>query len=940
MSTLSRLPRLLRFAPFVLGPLVVGSVAAVGLSFGDAARHVAGDAVAAAGDAARGLAGAVRHDPTGDLHGLPASAARAEPARLIGVDPDGKEVVEFPLEHTTVTADVTGNIARVELQQVYANPLENRLEAVYKFPLPENAAVTDMFFRIGRRVVYSEVKKKDEAKATYEEAKAEGKTAALTEEDRPNLFTQSVANIPPGEKVVVVLRYVHEVPFADGRYRFVFPMTVGPRYTPATMDAADVAAVTAPVLAPEFRSAHEVDVTLRLHPAGAFGEVASVNHAIDEATAAGARVVTLADTPEEHIPNRDLVLEYRPASGVPEPFFLSEMEKGERYAMLFIEPPTDVTPEMVRPKEMIFLLDVSGSMEGEPIETGKELVRRSLAALGPEDTFQIVAFAGEAVPLEPAPLTNTPAHVKTGLDDLGRLFGGGGTEMLAGIKATLDPPADPARMRMVILFTDGWIGNEKEIIDAVEARRGETRVFGFGIGSASNRYLIEGVAAAGRGVADYVTLGEDADLSVSRLFSRLDRPLLTDLELSWDGHAPAEVYPARVPDLFAGQPLVVVARCDGDAPAAVTVKGKLGKATWARRVAVDHAGPPGGAVLGTLWARRKIGVLEARPGDDPGAAGIEEITRLGMKFKMVTPYTSLVAVERELRADVDLPLTTVLIPGELPEGTSFEAIFGPSGEGAPDGAVVTPLRVKPGDPEVRIDAPRSARVTVNVPWADEALVAVWDEPRAQWVARFLVPATWPDGTYGLGVHVDLGGGHVAERTAVVKVDTSSAAVAVVSAPDAVSAGAPFTLVLKPAVGLTRMAGALGGAPDARGALESLKSLSDVKDIVVTAPWGESVSAEMDPSTGAYRVALTPPAGTRAGPAALEIVAADPAGNVSRRTLVVNVNGETDANRTAAFLAASDPAGWRGSLGGALLVGLALVGAVVLRSRAVPRSRAR
>ncbi|HEV8320539.1 MAG TPA: VIT domain-containing protein [Myxococcota bacterium] len=961
------------YLPVVLGPIVVGTLVVAGFSL---AAKIADRAVpgggGGAGAPARTAPGRVMPSRTDVPAEIPLDGSSV--AKLVGVSDTGEKVLEFPLEHTTVTADVTGNVARVELQQVFKNPLTARLEAIYQFPLPENAAVTDMFFRIGRRIVYSEVRERAEARAVYEEAKAAGKAAALTEEERPNLFTQSVANIPPGETIVVTLRYVHEVPFSDGHYHYVFPMTIGPRYVPgggapladgadvptlasttpaalpgtspvptpagATARVPDAARITPPVMAPGWRSAHEVDVTVRLHPGAAFTELASINHAVDTSADKGATLVTLADTPEDRLPNRDLVLEYRPTGGVPEPFLLSEVEKGDRYVMLFLQPPTDVTAEMVRAKEMVFLIDVSGSMSGEPVETAKELVRRSLTALGPDDTFQIVAFAGEALPLEPAPLPNTPANVKRGLDDLGKLFGGGGTEMLAGIRAALDPPADPSRLRMVVLFTDGWIGDEREIIDAVEARRGETRVFGFGIGDAPNRYLLEGVAAAGRGVADYVALGEDADTAVARLYSRLDRPLLTDIDLAWEGKAPAEAYPARTPDLFAGQPLVIAAKLapGADAPTAVTVKGKLGRKPYARRVAVDLAGAAGTPVLGTLWARRKITDLVAADTYEGEGKHKVEIVALGIKFKMVTRFTSLVAVERMLRADVDLPLTTVLIPGELPEGTSYEGIFGADGDGkgAGDGADVTPMRVKPGDPEIRIDGPRDARVTVSLPWAAGPLTAVWDDGRGQWVARFLVPAAWPDGAYGLAVRVELKDGRVEERTATVKVDTSAAAVAVVSSPDALHAGETVTLGFKPAVGLGRMASAMAAAGGARAALEALKSLSEVKEMLVAAPWGEVALAAMDPATGVYHAALHVPAGTPAGAVLLEVVASDAAGNVSRRTLTLDV---VEEGSHAATLSAVVGSGAPRGLFSTLLVGLALVGVVAVRSRARARTGA-
>ncbi|HEY1586827.1 MAG TPA: VIT domain-containing protein, partial [Polyangia bacterium] len=286
---------------------------------------------------------------------------------------DGKTTIEFPLAHTSVLADVTGNIARVEVTQLYQNPTAQRLEAVYQFPLPENAAVTDMMFRIGKRVVISEVKKREEARQTYERAKAEGHTAALTEEERPNLFTQSVANIPPGESVEVVIRYVHEVKFDSGRYQFHFPTTIGPRYNP-THGMTDAARVSPPVVAPGIKSAHDIDIVVTLGPTDAFGDVASKSHRILSAAdpALGKRIVTLGDG--DHVPNKDFILAWRPAGKEPEARVITARDHGDDYLMLFVQPPADVAPEMVRPKEMVFLIDRSGSMWGEPLDTAKAVI--------------------------------------------------------------------------------------------------------------------------------------------------------------------------------------------------------------------------------------------------------------------------------------------------------------------------------------------------------------------------------------------------------------------------------------------------------------------------------------------------------------------------------------------------------------------------------------
>jgi Ca-activated chloride channel family protein len=811
---------------------------------------------------------------------------------------NGERVVEFPLAHTRVYAQVSGNVARVEVTQLYRNPTDRRLEAVYAFPLPSNAAVTDMAFRIGKRVVTSDVKRREEAKRTYEQAKKRGRTAALTEQERPNLFTQSVANIPPGETVAVLLRYVHQVPFDDGRYLFHFPTTIGPRYVPGTPggrqgpgwapdtdQVLDASRVTPPVLPPAVRSAADVDVLVRLVPGAAFADLGSKSHrVVSGLDGDGARLVALSE--DDRRPNKDFVLAWRPAAPEPEAHALLQQEKGEDWLMLFVQPPASIQAAQVRPRELVFLLDKSGSMHGAPIETAKAVILRALRAMGPDDTFQIVAFDGGAVTMTDRPVPASPATVAAAEAWLSSLSGGGGTEMLKGVLAALTPASDPRRLRLVVFCTDGFIGNEEAIVRAVERTRGEARVFGFGIGSSVNRYLVEGVARAGRGAAEFVGVREPPEEAVTRLFKRLDRPVLTDLVLRFEGGEVRDLEPERLPDLFAGQPLVVVGRSGPRPPGAVLLSGKLGGSPWERRIPVA-AGSGGSApeapVVGTLWARRRIdGLTDATPrGVDPRAA-VEEVVQLGMRFKLVTAYTSFVAVERELLVDPGLPLQQIAVPNELPEGVSFEGIFGPAAE-----VKVTPGRVKPGDPEVRVSAAPTVRaVTVALPFEPSPRDAVRDPASGDWVLRFLAPSGLPDGSYQARVTLIHQGGRVEERTAPIRVDTTPAAVAVLSASD-LEPGTVVRLSMKPALPLSRAAAA-PGAPG--GAANALKGAMEVKEILVRAPWGEVARARMEGALGAWQAELSAPHDWR-GPARLEIVASDAAGNVSRRSYHLGARGE-------------------------------------------------
>ncbi len=859
---------------------------------------------------------------------------------LSGRDAAGNEVLEFPLAHTRVVAQVSGNVARVEVTQYYANPSRDRLEAIYAFPLPPNAAVTDMLFRIGDRVVLSEVKRREEAKRTYEKAKREGKTAALTEQERPNLFTQSVANVPPGAMVAVVLRYVHEVPFDDGRYLFHFPTTVGPRYIPGTPVGAsgpgwspdtdrvpDASRVTPPVLPPGKQPSHDVDVLVRLVPGTAFDDVVAKSHrVVTGLDSDGARVVALAE--DDRVPNKDLVLTWRPAGTAPAAHALLQRERGEEFVLIFAQPPAEVAPSLVRPKELVFLVDKSGSMSGAPIDRAKALIARALGALGPDDTFQVIAFDGAAQAMTAAPVPGTPENVKRAATWLNLLEGGGGTEMLTGIRAALTAPADPRRLRMVVFCTDGFIGNEAEIIAAVESLRGSARVFGFGIGESVNRFLVEGVGRAGRGASEVVNLKEVPDAAVERLFRRIDRPVLTDLEASFEGAEVADVLPARLPDLLAGQPLVVAARVRSGTPRAVVLRGRLGEKPWQARIPVAGA-PHAGIVAeqpvaGTLWARRRVDALLPE-GPPPSAAAVEEVVALALRFKLVTRHTSFVAVERELRVDPTLPMARSVVPNALPEGVSYEGIFGPARE-----VKVLPGRVKPGDPELRVDAgPDAVAVRVELPFDSRPRDAVRDPRRGDFVLRFLVPPAWPDGSFDARIHIRRGDGSVEERVAPIRVDTTAAAVAVVAAPSAAEPGEEIRVALKPALPATVLP-ALAARPGGLG--NALKGAMEVKEILVRAPWGEIARARMDGPLGVWVAVLRVPADAAAGRAELEIVASDAAGNVSRRRLGLAIR-EGAAVRPGEAVAEASVAG---VAVGAVVLAVAVTGALLLRRRSAPR----
>jgi Ca-activated chloride channel family protein len=594
---------------------------------------------------------------------------------------DGRPVqMDFPLKHTDVRAEVSGPVTRVEVTQTFANPYEDTIEAVYVFPLPHEAAVSDMTMRLGERVIKGVIDRRAEARRIYEEARRQGKVAALLEQERPNIFTQSVANILPGNEVEITLTYVETLDYENGTYELAFPENVVPAGGDPTLGrpapgGPEADRINPPFLPPTVRSGHDIAITVALDSGVPFDELSSPTHAFSAARR-GRSQATVTLNPLDTIPNKDFVLRWRVAGDDPETAVLASHDGRDGYLTILLHPELAPSASEITPKEMIFVLDCSGSMSGEPMAAAKGLVRHALRQMNATDTFQIIRFSSNASGLSPVPLAVTPDNVRDGIAYLETLNGSGGTMMIEGIKAALDTPRDDGRLRIVMFLTDGYIGNDEQILAAVRRRIGDARLFSFGVGSSVNRYLLDGLAEEGRGEVAYFLPGSEVKAEVAKFYDRIRSPYLTDIELVWNGVEVADVYPLRVPDLFAGRPLKIHARYADAARGDLEVRGKIAGREWHRKLDLDlpneEAGNP---ALGSLWARARIGDLqrEMRTGEQP--ALVEEITQLALRHSLVTKYTSLVAVEERIVVSDGNP-RTVRVPVEMPEGVSYEGVFG------------------------------------------------------------------------------------------------------------------------------------------------------------------------------------------------------------------------------------------------------------------------
>lgn len=597
--------------------------------------------------------------------------------------PDRTTQVPVPLRHTSVTGTVDGYIATVQVTQQFHNPWDSKIEAVYAFPLPEDAAVSEFLMVVGERRIRGIIREREQAERIYNAARERGHVASLLTQERPNVFTQKVANIEPGHQIDVEITYLDTLRYDDGAWEFVFPMVVGPRFNPGT-SRSGVGAVARgahgtsgqPVdvsyLAPEERSGHDVDLTLNLNAGVRIESVHSTNHRINvRDICESQKQVVLADA--DRIPNRDFVLRYQVAGDDVRSALLTHTDDHGRYFTLMVYPPKDLASVPRSPMEMVFVLDCSGSMKGRPMAQARAAVAHALKSLTPRDTFQIIRFSSDASQLGTDPVPATPENVRRGLEYVQSLSGSGGTQMIEGIKAALSFPHDEGRFRLVAFLTDGYIGNEQQILEAMVPRLGPSRVFSFGVGQSPNRYLLDRMAGLGRGAVAYLSLNDDAVGVMDHFNQRISHPAMTDLAIDWGSMDVTDVYPRRLPDLIVGRPVVITGRYTGE-PGVVTIGGRVGMQPASFAVAVDddpeEQSHPG---IATVWARLRIRdlMLRATVSPDFAATARADVLQTALNYNLLSRYTAFVAVDSLSRTDGDYG-TTVAVPVPVPEGVRYD----------------------------------------------------------------------------------------------------------------------------------------------------------------------------------------------------------------------------------------------------------------------------
>ncbi len=597
-----------------------------------------------------------------------------------------------PTVESDVRIAVTGMIARARVTQRFTNPDSAWVEGVYVFPLPAGAAVDHLRMRIGERVIEGQIKERAEARRTYEKAKSEGRKASLVEQERPNLFTNSVANIGPGETVEVTIEYQETVRYDSGEFRLRFPTVVGPRYIPGVPLAAeqtvniagtgwamdtgqvpDASRITPPVVPPGRGAVNPLKLTVELDAGVPLVRVESNYHAAaTEQPAPGRAVVRLADGPVPSDRDFELVWAPEPASA-PRAALFTETRDDASYALMMLMPP-QVESASRLPREVIYVVDTSGSMAGDSIVQAKAALRRAVERLAPADSFNIIQFNHTTDRLFDAPRPADGAGRSAALRYVDGLKASGGTEMAPALRLALAGRETEGRVRQVIFLTDGAVGNESALFGLIEQRLGNTRLFTVGIGSAPNSHFMERAARFGRGTFTYIGRVDEVGEKMDGLFRKLESPVLTDLKVNWPGKYGAEVWPDRLPDLYAGEPVLLTARLAETGGQAV-FEGTVAGRKW--RVNLPLAGGREESGIHVLWARRKIAALmdTLRQGAEAGQVR-KAVTEVALRHHLVSKYTSLVAVDVTPSRPQGEGVDKRPVPTNLPAGWQHEKVFG------------------------------------------------------------------------------------------------------------------------------------------------------------------------------------------------------------------------------------------------------------------------
>ena len=631
-------------------------------------------------------------------------------------DPD---VDRLPLKSTDAQVSILGVIADVTVTQIYKNEGKKPLEAVYVFPASTRAAVYGMKMTIGERTVTAEIRERDQASREYLQAKQAGKNASLLEQHRPNVFQMNVANILPRDTVIVELNYTELLVPTDSTYEFVYPTVVGPRYVDGKSDETDQAETwtSNPYLHQKEPPTYTFNMDVRISAGLPIKDISCASHKIRIDYTHPSFAAVHLDPSENRGGNRDFILKYRLAGNKIQSGLLLSKGKSENFFLLMMQPPKKVTKREIPPREYIFIVDVSGSMYGFPLNVSKTLLKDLIGTLGPADRFNVLLFAGGSQVMAEQSLPATSQNIKRALDTIERQRGGGGTQLLPALKRALSLPKTQGYSRTIIIATDGYVSVEEEVFDLMRNNLGRANMFAFGIGSSVNRHLIEGMARMGMGESFVITTPDRARTAAKKFRKLIASPVLTGIKADFGDFNVYDIEPSGIPDVLADRPVIVCGKWRGSPRGTISIRGYTGDHQFLNKIDVSSARSlVTDSALKYLWARQRIALLTDYNRLNKQDKRVKEVIRLGLTYHLLTAYTSFVAVDTQVRVQ-DGQTVTVKQPLPLPQGVSDNAVGEDRALAAKSmalySAMPTVLAKKSGMVEERIALKKENRQTIG-----------------------------------------------------------------------------------------------------------------------------------------------------------------------------------------------------------------------------------
>lgn len=592
------------------------------------------------------------------------------------VQSDDPDLDQLPLKATSADVNIAGVIADVKVVQVYKNEGKSVLEAIYIFPASTRAAVYELKMTIGERVIKANIKERKEARKAYEEAVKEGRTASLLEQQRPNVFQMNVGNILPGDEIKVELHYTELLLSEEKTYEFIYPTVVGPRYSNKSENNAGADKwVKNPYLKEGQDPTYNFDINVHIAAGMPIKDIFSPSHKVNIDFKSTDEAALKLVNGEHKKGDRDFILKYRLNGEEIAPGLLLHRGEKENFFLMMLQPPKRLKTKEIPYREYIFIVDVSGSMNGFPLDISKKLLRDLIGNLQNEDRFNVLLFAAGSSLMSEKSLPATEANIQKAINLIERERGGGGTELLPALKRALALPRSEGFSRTVVIATDGYVHVEKEAFDLIRNNLGKANMFPFGIGSSVNRFLIEGMARAGMGESFVITRPDDAQKIANKFRNYIASPVLTQISYDIDGFEVYDVEPKTIPDVFAERPVLLFGKWRGSPDGEIRVKGIVGQnKTFTRTIDVsEYITADRNRALKYLWARHKIALLSDYNQVNPNDERVKEITNLGLTYSLLTEYTSFIAADTQIRTEGG-QTTTVQQPLPLPHGVSNNAV--------------------------------------------------------------------------------------------------------------------------------------------------------------------------------------------------------------------------------------------------------------------------